>query len=125
MKEIIIPIIIILILDSIYLYFFLNRWKAMISNIQKDTFQAKTEPIIFIYIILIFSLYYFIIMPKRNVKDAFILGICLYAMFDVLNYALFKNFDIYLAAIDNLWGGVLLATTTYITYKLVKKEKYI
>ena len=125
MKEFIIPSITLLVIDYIYLYFSSNYFKTLILSIQKDIMKPKILPILLCYLFLIFSLYYFIIKPKRNVLDAFILGICMYGMYETLNYALFDKWSILPVFFDTIWGGSLFAITTFITYKLLKKDKYI
>ena len=69
---------------------------------------------------LIFALYYFIIQHRKSVKDAFILGIIIYGVFDTTNYALFNNWSIITVITDTLWGGILFAITTFIVYQLQK-----
>jgi len=46
------------------------------------------------------------------------LGIVIYAVFELTNLALFKNWHILSVLIDTLWGGILFGLTTGIVYKL-------
>jgi len=71
------------------------------------------------YILMILAIYKFIIMERKSPSDAFILGICIYGIFDFTNYAIFKNYNMFVGGIDMLWGGVLYYTVTWITYKLL------
>jgi uncharacterized membrane protein len=43
----------------------------------------------------------------------------IYGVYDATNYALLRKWNPYLSIIDTLWGGVLMATTTYITYSVL------
>jgi uncharacterized membrane protein len=117
--------VVLLSLDSVYLHTTKNYFKDMVKDIQKVPLTARIFPIILCYIFVLFALYYFIIEPKRNVNDAFLLGFCMYGMFETLNYGLFKNWRILPVIFDSLWGGVLFALTTYITYRLTGKKQYI
>ena len=70
------------------------------------------------YIILIFQVYYFVIKNKMSLFDSFLLGSTTYAIFDLTNYSIFKNYDAKVAIIDMLWGGTLYTLTNYIVNKL-------
>ena len=50
--------------------------------------------------------------------DSFLLGSTTYAIFDLTNYSIFKNYDAKVAIIDMLWGGTLYTLTNYIVNKL-------
>ena len=63
-------------------------------------------------------LYYFIIREKKSVKDAFLLGVVIYSVFDLNTLAIFQKWSPVLALIDSLWGGVLFALTTAIVYRI-------
>ena len=117
--------VVLLSLDSVYLHITKNYFKDMVKDIQKVPLTARIFPIILCYIFVLFALYYFIIEPKRNVHSAFLLGFCMYGMFETLNYGLFKNWRVLPLIFDSLWGGILFALTTYITYRITGKKQYI
>jgi uncharacterized membrane protein len=71
------------------------------------------------YIVLILVLYKFIILEKKPPSDAFLLGFCIYGIFDLTNIAIFKNYQIIPALVDTVWGGVLFYSVAWITYKLL------
>ena len=48
--------------------------------------------------------------------DAFLLGIVIYGVYESTNYAILKNWNIKAVALDTLWGGILFALTTKVTY---------
>ena len=125
MNKIIVPALIMLFLDFIYLSITSNFYKNLIENIQKEKFKIKLIPTIFCYIFLVFSLYYFILKDKRKVFDAFILGLCIYAVFELTNFAIFNKWNIQAVFLDTIWGGILFTLTTYLTYKLVKNKRII
>lgn len=120
MNKIIVSALIMLFLDFIYLSTTTKFYKKLIENIQKEKFKIKLIPTIFCYIFLVFSLYYFILKDKRKVFDAFILGLCIYAVFELTNFAIFNKWTIKAVFLDTIWGGILFSLTAYITYKLVK-----
>jgi uncharacterized membrane protein len=67
------------------------------------------------YIFLIFGLYYFINRVNATAKDAFILGLTIYAVYELTNMTLFTNWTIMISLIDIIWGGILFYLTTVLS----------
>mgnify|MGYP001171658282 CR=1 FL=1 len=108
-----------LMLDSIYLTTIGGRlFTPMISQIQSSKFKLNYTGAILAYLLMMLSLYHFILKDHREPIDAFILGFTIYGIFDATNLAIFKNWKPELALIDTLWGGVLFYTLTLIHNKL-------
>lgn len=112
--------IIMIVIDSVYLGLFSSSFVRMVENIQNADFSINAAGAFLTYIIMSFALYYFIIRERKPVMDAFLLGLVIYGVFDFTNLAIFKKYEWTNSIIDTLWGGVLFALTTYITYKLYK-----
>jgi hypothetical protein len=106
-------------LDFLYLSINKTNFENQVISIQKVVMQVRYTPMILCYIFLIAGLGYFIFRPHRPVQDAFFLGVLIYGVFDLTNSAIFKKWSPYLAMMDILWGGILMATTTQIVYTLV------
>jgi uncharacterized membrane protein len=105
-------------LDAIYLSTFKSFYNNQIKMIQGGDIKMKIMPTIFVYIALLIGLNYFILSKKCSVKDAFLLGIVIYAVFDLTNMAIFDKWKIESVLLDTLWGGILFALTTFITYRI-------
>lgn len=119
-----VPAIIMLALDGVYLSTIGGSlFSRMIKNIQKEEMAINMYGVIGSYIFLVLVLYKFIISQRKSLLDAFILGICVYGVFDFTNLALFKNYSIIPALTDTLWGGILFYTVTFITYKIVPRPR--
>lgn len=110
--------ILLVVLDSIYLNLIKSFFTKQIQIIQGDPVTVNMVGLVLCYIFLITGLNYFIITPNRPVNDAFLLGLIIYGVYETTNYALFKKWSILTVIIDTLWGGILFALTTYLTYKL-------
>ena len=59
-----------------------------------------------------FSVYYFILRNsqwslKDKIKNASILGFCIYAIYNFTNLAIYNFYNIKLAVVDTLWGTFL------------------
>ena len=117
----IIPAFSMLALDSIYLSNIGGPLFAkMVKGIQKEDMKLNIFDAIGSYILLILVLYKFIIIERKPLSDAFLLGFCIYGIFDLTNIAIFKNYQLIPSLVDTVWGGVLFYTVTWITYKLLR-----
>ena len=110
--------LIMLILDSIYLTTFSGFFNNLVQSVQGTKIQFKLSGAIACYLLLITGLQYFIIEKKKSIKDAFLLGILIYGVYETTTYAIFKNWSIKSVLLDTLWGGILFALTTAGVYKL-------
>jgi len=117
MQKLLVAGLFILILDFIYLSLTTNFYRKLIENIQNEKMKIRLFPTLFCYMVLIFSLYYFILKEKKNVFDAFILGLCIYAVYELTNYSILNKWSPEAVVMDTLWGGTLFSLTTYFTYK--------
>ena len=53
--------------------------------------------------------------------DAFILGSTTYAIFDFTNLSVFKNYNLNIALVDSIWGGILYVLVTCV-FRYVEKK---
>jgi len=117
--DILVPSIVLICIDFVYLSSFGGKFVELIERIQYSKFNMNFIGVFGSYLLIVFALYYFIIKEKKSVFDAFVLGVVLYGVFDFTNIALFKKYDLVIALIDTLWGGILLASTTFISYRVL------
>jgi uncharacterized membrane protein len=110
--------IIFVILDGIYLNLVKDAFNKQIKSIQGTDIQINYIYTAITYIFLIFGLNYFIIKRHRSVKDATLLGLTIYAVYEFTNLSLFKNWSIVLGIADTIWGALLYGLTTAIVYKI-------
>jgi uncharacterized membrane protein len=101
-------------LDSIYLNLLKGYFEKQVEKVQGSALKINFTGAILCYLFLIIGLNYFIIKPKKSVKEAFLLGLVIYGVYETTNYALFKNWSILTLFLDTLWGGILFAATTFI-----------
>jgi uncharacterized membrane protein len=102
-------------LDFMYLNLIKEYFSKQIAKVQGEKLEVNFLGAAICYIFLIAGLNYFIIEPKKSVYDAFLLGIVIYGVYETTNYSLFKNWSILTVLIDTLWGGVLFASTTFLS----------
>jgi len=113
---------ILLVLDAIYIgsqYFYLSK---VYSSIQNSPLKINWVGGLLCYFFLTFVLYYFILSKKNALSktlDAFLLGICIYGVYETTNYATLKKWPVRMLIVDTLWGGILFALTTIIYSRIV------
>lgn len=105
-----------LVIDSIYLNMLKNYFSHQVYLVQGSALKMDYLATFLCYIFLIVGLNYFILVPRRSIFDAFILGLVIYGVFETTNKALFSKWNWFSVFIDTLWGGILFALTTYIFY---------
>jgi len=110
----IITILLIIAVDLPWLAIGSKTSKAMILSIQGSELQIRWLPGLLVYI----ALAYLVHLPKSS-QEAFLLGLCTYAVYDFTNYATLRNYSLRFAVMDSLWGGILFL----IVYQLLKYFK--
>ena len=106
--------VILLILDSIFIYFTKNKFANQIQLVQNSPMEIDFYAAALTYVILIYVLNYFIIKENKNEKDAFLLGLCIYGVYELTTKSLLKNWSYETVIMDTLWGGILFSLTTYL-----------
>ena len=118
MLQYLVAAIIFVVLDGIYLNLIKSSYNRQIKNVQGSDIKVNMIAAGITYVILIFGINYFIILKKRSVSDAALLGFVIYGTYDFTNLALLSNWSILLSIVDTMWGAVLFGLTTGIVYKL-------
>ncbi len=110
--------ILMLVLDFLFLSIMSPTFNQLVQKIQGAPLQLQYRGVIPCYLFLIFALNYFILIPHKSVLDAFLLGFCIYGVYETTNYATLKDWPLRTVIIDTLWGGTLFALITWITYRI-------
>lgn len=118
MLQYLLTAIIFVLLDGLYLNLIKDYFNKQIKAIQGTDIKADFIAVVLTYVFLIFGINYFIIQKNRPVKEAALLGLVIYAVYEFTNLSLFKNWTYLTAFIDTIWGTVLFGLTTGIVYKL-------
>jgi uncharacterized membrane protein len=120
-KEVLFSSIIMIVLDTAFISMNYKAYSDQIVTVQRVVMTVKPEGAILVYCLLIGGLYYFILRKRRPVEEAFVLGLVIYGVYDFTNYALLKKWSPALAVMDTIWGGTLMALTTYLTYEAIRR----
>jgi len=121
LKVIFVVAFVFLLLDFIYLSSIKGYFENQIMWVQRVPLEMNVGATILCYLLLIFGIHYFIIKPERSIKEAFILGILIYGVFETTNKSLFSDWKWTTVFMDTLWGGILFSLTIYIFRKHASK----
>jgi uncharacterized membrane protein len=116
-KQILISAIIIISLDFIYLFSLRSIFEHQILKIQGSSLSLNLFPVLLCYILLVGGLYYFILREHKSWKEAGLLGLVIYGVYDTTTMALLKDWSWKIAVLDTVWGSLLFSLTTFLTYK--------
>lgn len=106
--------IIVSILDFLWIGgFLLDHFKPMIQRIQGEPMVSNPFSVIMAYLILI-SLITIITAKSDSILEAFIIGFLTIAVYESTNFVTLKHWNLRIAILDSLWGGVLFASVFYI-----------
>ena len=106
--------IILLALDLTYISLASSFFAKQITLVQTLPVKINYIAAIISYIVIIFAINYFILNNDASVLDAFLLGFSIYAIYELTNYSLLRNWQFKTVVVDTLWGGILFATVTAI-----------
>ena len=121
LKKLLISSILMLGLDIMYLGTTRNYYGSVVQSIQKSPMRVRLFSAALTYLIMIIGLYYFILSENRHPLEAFLFGIVIYGVYEFTTYAIFNNWTPFAVVLDTIWGGCLMAMTTFFTQYIISK----
>jgi uncharacterized membrane protein len=112
--------ILFVVLDGFYLNFVKDYFNSQVKKIQGTPIKINLIYTAITYVFLIFGLNYFIIQKHRSVKDAALLGLVIYGVYEFTNISLFSNWSLLTVIMDTTWGTILYSLTTFLVYKIME-----
>ena len=113
--------IVVLVLDMIYINCVKTLFNKLIKGIQGSELKLDLTATFLDYILIIFSMYYFIIQKNASIEEAMILGLCIYGIYELTNMAVLKRWTWEIVMIDSVWGAVLYGTSTFLYRQIIQK----
>ena len=120
-KKLLLTAITLVVVDMGFLYLMGPYFGKMVKSIQGSDMVLNNLTAFITYVILVLQIYYFIISKNASYMDAFILGSTTYAVFDFTNLSVFKNYNMNIALVDSIWGGILYMLVTFIFRQVERK----
>lgn len=120
MKKFIILLLLLIFLDFIWLNYFVKKhWSNMITKIQIDRLAINKIYLLPVYILMTMSILFFCLPNIKNkniilssIKWSGALGFIIYGIFNLTNLIIFKNYNIFIAISDTIWGIFLYSIST-------------
>ena len=107
-------------LDCVWLYLNSKAHSNLIQNIQGSAPTLRLIPAVLIYILIPLGVYVFAISNSNTLKSAALkgafLGLCMYGVYDLTNYATLKNYTLTMTLTDMAWGTFLCAAGAAVGY---------
>lgn len=127
MNRNIIATIILLLLDFVWIAGYMGpQYQKMIPNIQQESIKPRLGYAILSYLLMVAGLNLFVLPNvkketafKDSLTYAFTFGIIVYGIFDFTNAAILANWDLKLALVDIMWGGLVYFLAAYVSTSLV------
>ena len=107
-------LILVLLLDLCYLSIVQSTMLKVIKNVQNKPLKIKWIYFILCYLVISFTIYYFVIKERKSILYSFILGFCIYAIYETTNMTILTNWSQNVVILDTIWGGVLFSLVNYI-----------
>lgn len=102
------------ILDLPWLTLIGGDYTAAVKKIQGGD-EVRMRPIAGL---VVYPALAFLALQTTSLKNAFLTGAAVYAVYDFTVLAVFKDYPLYLAVGDTLWGGTLFSAIYYLRQRL-------
>lgn len=121
MKEFLISSLSLLVLDYLWLIFFMSgQYRPLVLKIQKSPMKVNKIAALLAYSFMLLGLHQIVLKYKLSLFHTFIFGVCVYATYNFTCAAIFNDWDYKIATIDILWGGTVYLLAVYLGNKLSK-----
>jgi len=107
-------LILVLLLDSSYLSLIKSTMLKVIKNVQNKPLKINWTYLILCYLLVSFTIYYFVIKERKSILYSFILGFCINGIYETTNMTILQNWNQNIVIIDTIWGGLLFSLVNYI-----------
>ena len=127
MQDYLLVCVLLVFIDSFYLYNIGPFFNRQIQKIQKEKLVLNPWSTVLCYMILTFGVFYAIEIKKLSLTEMFGLGIFVYGVYETTNHAIFKKWDWTTVAIDGIWGGILFTLVAIFYHKaksLIKLKRF-
>jgi uncharacterized membrane protein len=113
--------LLIVVIDFVYLKSITPYFNKQITAVQGSGINMDYVGAVICYVFIVIALYHFIISKNAPIRDAMILGWCIYMIYELTTKALITKWTWTTVLIDGIWGGILFGLVT-IAYRLILGE---
>ena len=104
-----------LVVDLPWLWFIGGSYADVVKKIQGGR-EALMSPLPGL---VVYPALAYLLLKAKSVQEAFLIGAATYAVYDFTMLAVFKDYTLFLAMADTLWGGTLF-TIVYFLKKYIQ-----
>jgi uncharacterized membrane protein len=110
-------LVILLLLDAVWLTAIAPTSRRVIAAIQGSPLEVRWIPALFVYLLIAAGITAFTVTPslREAAQRGALLGLVIYGVYDLTNYATLKAYSLTYAAADIAWGTFLCGTTAVVT----------
>jgi uncharacterized membrane protein len=116
-------VVVMLVLDGVWLTANNPYHRSTFAAIQGKPLSIRFLPAALIYIIMVAAVWFFAVEPSHSWVDAAgrgaLIGLSMYGVYDMTNYATLSNYPLFFAVSDMMWGTFLCATTAAIAKSVI------
>ena len=107
----------IFLVDLPWLSFIGGQYNAIVQAIQGGR-QVRMRPLAGL---VVYPALAFLALKTTDYKDAFLVGASVYAVYDFTVLAAFKEYPLYMAVADTIWGGLLFCAIFWMRQSILKE----
>ena len=105
---------VLLFIDMFYLLTGGIFFKHMVERIQGRSIDVRYLAAIPVYLGMAYLL-----LQTKSYTEAALYGLSVYAVYDMTNYAVFRDYDLKIAVTDMIWGAILFMSARYVMKHVV------
>lgn len=114
MTEVLYMLLALLVLDGIWLTSNMTMHRTLFAKLQGSPLTIRWIPAVLVYMIILAAVWFFAVRDTKTVEDAAIrgglLGLSMYGVYDLTNYATLSKYPLTFAVSDMAWGTFLCAS---------------
>ena len=114
MPEVLYMLLALLGLDAVWLTSNMAESRSMFAKLQGQPLVIRWIPAILVYVLIVGAVWFFAVRETKTVEDAGLkgglLGLAMYGVYDLTNYATLAKYPLTFAVSDMAWGTFLCAS---------------
>lgn len=99
--------VLMILFDYLYLSSFSKHFSKVFKSIQGSEMKVKLLSAAGVYILMVFTVYYYGFVRKLSAVDMGLLGALIYGIYEWTNHATIDAWPYWMIALDTVWGGLL------------------
>ena len=131
-KKVVLASVFMGLLDMFYLGTTKDSWNRLLVKIQGSELKVRPVSTVLVYVSMLFGLTVFVLKDfkmgdsiKQAVLRAGMLGLVIFSVYELTNFAIISNWEIKYVFMDSIWGTILFSLTTLFTLYTLRMLKSV